>query len=105
MATNKGKKKYNTKLIPPFITLLAASITSVFCIIQRASFGTYVTRLLVVVIIFLIFSSIIQMVLDYAFKELDEKNDLEVAPEGGEGEDAPQLENISALMADDEDEE
>lgn len=99
------KKKYNTNLIPAFITLLAASITCIFGLVQRASFETFVTRLLVVVIIFLVFSTIVKMVLDYSFAVMDEKNDAE--GEGSESESAEEapLENISALMADDEDEE
>lgn len=100
---NKQKKKYNTNLIPAFITLLAASITCIFTLIQRASFETYITRLLVVVIIFLVFSTIIKMVLDYSFAVLEDKS--EESAETSEESEENHLENISALMADDDDEE
>ena len=61
----------NTKPIPIIITLAAAFISCVISIIQRVELSVFVSRLLIVVIIFLFMGTVIKMILDYAFRELD----------------------------------
>ena len=77
----------NTKPVPVIITLSAALLSCVVSIIQRVEFSVFVSRLLVVVLIFLVMGTIIKMILDYSFKTLepavplDEEMD-SVVPEG-----------------------
>ena len=84
----------NTKHIPIIITLAAAFISCVMSIIQRVEFSVFVSRLLVVVIIFLTMGSIIKMILDYAFRELEPAESLDSEPQ-----------DISSILTEDEIEE
>ncbi len=61
----------NTKPIPIIITLAAAFISCVVSILQRVEFSVFVTRLLIVVLIFLFMGTVIKIVLDYSFKTLE----------------------------------
>ena len=61
----------NTKTVPVIITLAAAFITCVVSIVQKVDFSTFVSRLLIVVVIFLVLGTIIKMILDYSFKTLE----------------------------------
>lgn len=70
----------NTKPIPIIITLAAAFISCVVSIFQRVEFSVFVTRLLVVVLIFLTMGTIIKMILDYAFRELEPVESLDGTP-------------------------
>ncbi len=63
--------KTNTKPVPVIITLAAAFISCVISIVQKVDFSTFVSRLLIVVVIFLVMGTIIKMILDYAFKTLE----------------------------------
>ncbi|MCR5196907.1 MAG: hypothetical protein K6D38_11335 [Pseudobutyrivibrio sp.] len=63
--------KINTKPVPVIITLAAAFISCVISIVQKVDFSTFVSRLLIVVVIFLVMGTIIKMILDYAFKTLE----------------------------------
>ncbi|SHI84912.1 hypothetical protein [Pseudobutyrivibrio xylanivorans] len=84
----------NTKPIPIIITLAAAFISCVVSIIQRVEFSVFVSRLLVVVLIFLTMGTIIKMILDYAFRELEPAESLDSEPQ-----------DISSVLAEDEIEE
>jgi len=61
----------NTKPIPIIITLAAAFISCVVSIVQRAGFSVFLSRLVIVVAVFLVMGTIIKMVLDYSFKTLE----------------------------------
>ncbi|MCR4830664.1 MAG: hypothetical protein K5883_04345 [Pseudobutyrivibrio sp.] len=61
----------NTKPVPIIITLTAAFISCVVSIIQHVEFSVFVTRLLVVVLVFIIMGTIIKIILDYSFKTLE----------------------------------
>jgi hypothetical protein len=61
----------NTKPIPVIITLAAAFISCVVSIVQRVEFAKFVSRLLIVVVIFLVMGTIIKMILDYSFRTLE----------------------------------
>ena len=61
----------NTKPIPVIITLAAAFISCVISILQKVEFQVFVSRLLIVVVIFLVMGTIIKMILDYAFRVLE----------------------------------
>lgn len=61
----------NTKPIPIIITLSAAFISCVVSIIQHVEFSVFVTRLLIVVLVFIIMGTIIKILLDYSFKTLE----------------------------------
>lgn len=61
----------NTKPIPIIITLSAALISCVVSIIQRVEFSVFVSRLLIVVLVFLVMGTIIKMILDYSFRTLE----------------------------------
>lgn len=84
----------NTKPIPIIITLAAAFISCVISIIQRVDLSVFVSRLLVVVIIFLFMGTIIKMILDYAFRELEPAELLDEEPQ-----------DISSVLNEDEIEE
>lgn len=84
----------NTKPIPIIITLAAAFISCVMSIIQRVEFSVFVKRLLVVVLIFLTLGTIIKMILDYAFRELEPAESLDDEPQ-----------DISSVLTEDEIEE
>ena len=84
----------NTKPIPIISTLAAAFISCVMSIIQRVEFSVFVTRLLVVVLIFLTLGTIIKMILDYAFRELEPAESLDDEPQ-----------DISSVLTEDEIEE
>ena len=60
-----------TKPIPVIITLSAALISCVMSLLQRVEFKVFVSRLLVVVVIFLFMGTIIKMILDYSFRTLE----------------------------------
>ena len=69
----KAKNKApNTKTVPITIILAAAFISCVVSIYQGASFETFTMRLLVTVVVFMVLGVIIKMVLDYAFKTMEE---------------------------------
>ena len=61
----------NTKPVPVIITLAAAFISCVISIMQRVEFSVFVSRLLIVVVIFLVMGTIIKMILDYSFRTLE----------------------------------
>ena len=60
-----------TKPIPIIITLAAAFISCVISIMQKATFSVFISRLAIVVAIFLVMGTIIKLVLDYSFKTLE----------------------------------
>ena len=60
-----------TKPIPIIITLAAAFISCVISIMQKAAFSVFISRLAIVVAIFLVMGTIIKLVLDYSFKTLE----------------------------------
>ena len=61
----------NTKPIPVIITLAAALLSCVISIVQHVEFSVFVTRLLIVVLIFITMGTIVKMILDYSFKTLE----------------------------------
>ncbi|MBR1623412.1 MAG: hypothetical protein IJ675_05825 [Pseudobutyrivibrio sp.] len=61
----------NTKPIPVIITLTAALISCIMSIFQHVEFQVFVSRLLIVVLIFLFMGTIIKMILDYSFRTLE----------------------------------
>jgi nucleosome binding factor SPN SPT16 subunit len=71
-------KKPNTRPIPILVTLAAAGISSVVSILKDVSFGRFVINLLITVIIFGIFGSLVRVFLDMGFnidkKEEEQKN-------------------------------
>ncbi|MCR5581185.1 MAG: hypothetical protein K6F66_06310 [Pseudobutyrivibrio sp.] len=60
-----------TKPIPIIITLAAALISCVTSIVQRVEFSVFLSRLAIVVAIFLVMGTIIKIILDYSFKTLE----------------------------------
>ncbi len=70
----------NTKPIPIIITLAAAFLSCVVSIFQRVDFSVFVTRLLIVVIVFMFLGTIIKIVLDYAFRTLEPPPALDEEP-------------------------
>lgn len=64
-------KKINTKPVPIVITLAAAFISCIVSILQRVDFSIFVTRLLVVVLIFLFMGTVIKIILDYSFRTIE----------------------------------
>lgn len=60
-----------TKPIPIIITLAAALISCVISIVEHVDFSVFVSRLLVVVLVFLTMGTIIKMILDYSFRTLE----------------------------------
>ena len=80
----------NTKPIPVIIALAAALLSCVISIVQHVEFSVFVSRLLVVVLIFLVMGTIIKMILDYSFRTLeptvsiDEQMDAIMPDESGE---------------------
>ena len=85
----------NTKPIPIIITLAAAFISCVISIFQRVDFSVFVSRLLVVVLIFMTMGTIIKMILDYAFRTLEPPESLDGEP--------PDLNSILEDSLEDED--
>ena len=79
-----------TKPIPIIITLAAALISCVISIVEHVDFSVFVSRLLVVVLVFLTMGTIIRMILDYSFRTLeptvsiDEQMDAIMPDEPGE---------------------
>ncbi|MBQ8488208.1 MAG: hypothetical protein IJ535_00345 [Pseudobutyrivibrio sp.] len=79
-----------TKPIPIIITLAAALISCVISIVEHVDFSVFVSRLLVVVLVFLTMGTIIKMILDYSFRTLeptvsiDEQMDAIMPDEPGE---------------------
>ena len=71
----------NTKTVPVIITLAAAFITCVVSIVQKVEFSKFVSRLLIVVVIFLVLGTIIKMILDYSFKTLEPPVSIDAEPE------------------------
>ena len=61
----------NTKPVPVIITLAAAFISCVVSIFQRVEFSVFVTRLLIVVLVFMFMGTVIKLVLDYSFRTLE----------------------------------
>ena len=78
-----------TKPIPIIITLAAALISCVISILQRVEFSIFLSRLIIVVAIFMVMGTIIKIVLDYAFKTLEP-----VAPIDGNIEGVGQADNL-----------
>ena len=80
----------NTKPIPVIITLAAALLSCVISIVEHVDFSVFVSRLLVVVLVFLTMGTIIKMILDYSFRTLeptvsiDEQMDAIMPNESGE---------------------
>lgn len=77
--------KPNTKPVPILITLAAAGISCVISILQEASFRQFVLRLLLTVVIFGIFGSLVRVFLDMGFKT-DQKEEEKKAQEEAEKE-------------------
>ena len=89
--------KINTKPVPVIITLAAAFISCVISIVQKVDFSTFVSRLLIVVVIFLVMGTIIKMILDYAFKTLEPAVSIDAELEDTAIEDSDQaIEDISS---------
>ena len=84
----------NTKPVPVIITLAAAFISCVISIMQRVEFSVFVSRLLIVVVIFLVMGTIIKMILDYSFRTLEPVTSIDET-----------LESSIDTPSDDEDEE
>lgn len=61
----------NSKPLPIIITLAAAFISCSASIMQKVDFSTFVFRLLIVVVVFLVLGTIIKMVIDYAFRTFE----------------------------------
>lgn len=72
--------KPNTRPVPILITLAAAGISCVISILQGASLREYVIRLLLTVIIFGIFGSLVRVFLDMGFRA-DQKEEEKKAEE------------------------
>lgn len=68
----KKRRRPNTKPVPSLVTLGAAAITCLSSFRNRVELGDFVTSLLIVVIVFLVFGYILKMTLDYAFKNMDD---------------------------------
>lgn len=92
--------KPNTRPIPIMVTLAAAGISSVVSILKEVSFSRFVINLLITVIIFGIFGSLIRVFLDMGFKvdkKEEEKKNME-----SEDEKADQDEESSDKESDEE---
>ncbi|MCR5640378.1 MAG: hypothetical protein K6G04_03380 [Lachnospiraceae bacterium] len=77
----------NTKMIPPFVALMACAISCIVSIVQHVAFGTFTVRLVVSALLFLTIGSIVKMVLDWALApeaELPEDMEEESSDEAGE---------------------
>ncbi len=100
--TNKidNKKPVNTKLVPAFIALLAASISCVTSILQRVDFSLFTKRLVISTLVFLLLGTIIKMLLDYSFKVMEE--DATVEGEENAVIDQENLENIDSDVTESE---
>lgn len=97
------KKNSKSKLIPSFITLLAAFISCLFNILNGATFGKFVMNLLVTVIVFLIMGTIIKMIYDKSTVVLEP---IEIDnPEAEEGDVNQNIENINSSSFDDDEDE
>jgi len=88
--------KPNTKTVPIIITLAAALISCVASIAQGVEFSVFVTRLFIVVAIFIVLGTIIKIVLDYAFKTLEPTVPIDeeastVVPEEDEGQQVDEI--------------
>ncbi len=93
-------KKPDTRPIPILITLAAAGISSVVSVLKDVSFGRFVVNLLITVIIFGIFGSLVRVFLDMGFKvdkKEEEKKNME-----SEDEKADQDEESSDKESDEE---
>ena len=93
-------KKPDTRPICILINLDAAGITSVFSFLKDVSFGRFVVNLLITVIIFGIFGSLVRVFLDMGFKvdkKEEEKKNME-----SEDEKADQDEESSDKESDEE---
>ncbi len=85
-----------TKPIPIMITLTAALISCVTSIIQKVEFSVFLSRLIIVVAIFLVMGTIIKIILDYSFKTLEPPVSIDeeldgVLPAGDEGQQSEEI--------------
>lgn len=78
--------KRNTKLIAPFIALLAAFISCIFSIIQGVSFSVFSKRLAISAIVFLFIGSCVRYAIEYAYKPEPEEETEEDSAEDEEAE-------------------
>ncbi len=86
-----------TKQIPIIITLLAAGITCLVSVVQRASFAVYTKRLLLAVVCFAVIGTVIKVILDRSFRVMEEDTE--------EGESEETVEDDSADTEDKTDQE
>lgn len=93
-SSDKDRDSYvvpNTRPVPIIITLAAAGISCLTSIFQEVSFGTFVFRLLITVIVFGVIGSFVRVFLDMGFKtdkkeeeSEDDTSGTESADEAGE---------------------
>ena len=70
-----------TKQIPPMVTLVAGLITCVMAVFNHISMATFVKNLFIVVISFFILGTVIKVIIDKNFKEMDEEIEEELEEE------------------------
>lgn len=68
-----------TKHVPALVMLLAGAVASLLMLIWKVDFFHFTRNLLIILIVFYILGSIIRVILDRNFKDMDEEN-----PEGEE---------------------
>lgn len=98
----RDKKDYttpNTRPIPILITLAGAGISCLVSILKQLSFGNFVWRLLITVIIFGILGSLVRVFLDMGFK-VDKKEEKDASE--AEDEEAEKPSDDSDEESDDE---
>ena len=78
------------KPVPIMITLAAAFISCLVSILQRVDFSVFVFRLLITVVIFLVLGTIIKIVLENAFKIMEEDSEENVIESADEDQDEEQ---------------
>lgn len=68
-----------TKHVPALVMLLAGAVASLLMLIWKVDFFHFTRNLLIILIVFYILGSIIRVILDRNFKDMDEES-----PEGEE---------------------
>ena len=90
-----------TKHIPALVTLLAGAVAALLMWLWKVDFFTFTRNLLIVLVIFYILGSVIKVILDRNFKDMEDEANEE--GEGVTGEESG--EEVSQENVDTEDEE
>jgi len=87
-----------SRLITAGIVLLGALVSCIGSIIEKVTLGTFIKRLSITVVIFIVIAFIIEIIIDWNFKPEEEPE--EENPEGEESEDS-EIENVDTEAATD----